>query len=749
MLKKIDLIEEVGRFRTLTQKAPHLSKLALIYARNGYGKSTVCAILRSATNNDPTIVRARRRIQANKPSRIQTTWAGGSASTFSSDKWSAWPGKVHVFDQDYVSQNVFIGESVTRENKRSLLPVVLGEAGVALAQKVSDLDKEQRGLEQDEKTYSNLISAKFPVASSVGVLKFCSAEIPEDIDARIVSAQKELELARQATAVTERRELPSLRILSLTEIEAMLQRTIDDVAADAVTHVKDHIEKHKLGPNSQQWLKYGFDHNKEETCPYCDQDVTGLKIIDAYKAYFSESYTTLNAECEAVLVALKSFKANPNISDRWAQLNRELDFWKTVCELPVEPSLSSEELEEIESGVDVLIDTMVQKTSNPLGVVSLGESRVVAEKLYQLIDSLNGELAQCAAAIQLARTSASASNLQEAGRKLQYLKALKGRGDAEVADWATKYVAVTERKAALETEKKAEQKKLREYAESTVGSRQKDINNLLSNFGANFSVVDTKANFKGREPNAEFAIEISKYKVIAGEKKADEPSFGTVLSSGDKTTLALAFFLSQVLADADLASSVVVFDDPFNSQDLNRQFETTSQIRALSEKAAQTIVFSHDPRFLFMIEKDSDSATTCTLQLRCTIEGDGSLTQWKSSDTLKALYVRQSEIIREYATHGKPLKGESENSVLQAIRPFLEDYIRARFPGRFGDKAMLAEMIEAITDAGSDDPLYTSVSDLTSLNEYTRPNMHGGGTTPDEDALRAQCRKVVGIIGAY
>ena len=62
---------------------------------------------------------------------------------------------------------------------------------------------------------------------------------------------------------------------------------------------------------------------------------------------------------------------------------------------------------------------------------------------------------------------------------------------------------------------------------------------------------------------------------------------------------------------------------------------------------------------------------------------------------------------------------------------------------------MLAEMIEAITDAGSDDPLYTSVSDLTSLNEYTRPNMHGGGTTPDEDALRAQCRKVVGIIGAY
>ena len=91
-----------------------------------------------------------------------------------------------------------------RENKRSLLPVVLGEAGVALAQKVSDLDKEQRGLEQDEKTYSNLISAKFPVASSVGVLKFCSAEIPEDIDARIVSAQKELELARQATAVTER-----------------------------------------------------------------------------------------------------------------------------------------------------------------------------------------------------------------------------------------------------------------------------------------------------------------------------------------------------------------------------------------------------------------------------------------------------------------------------------------------------------------------------------------------------------------
>jgi wobble nucleotide-excising tRNase len=259
-------------------------------------------------------------------------------------------------------------------------------------------------------------------------------------------------------------------------------------------------------------------------------------------------------------------------------------------------------------------------------------------------------------------------------------------------------------------------------------------------------LVDVAKSRDEQERRRGFAI--GDGKVAAGARSDTEPTFKTVLSAGDKTTLALAFFLAQVRADASLKDSVVVLDDPFNGQDMQRQFETTSQIRTLAAQSEQVIVMSHDPRFLQMIERDW-RGPVITLQIQCSTAGDGAVSSWSSSDELKTLYVRNSEIIREYASHGALLKGVTEVTILQAIRPFLEDHIRARFPGRFNEVVMLDEMTTTIEQAGSSDPLYGHVADLRALNEFTRPGMHGGAQPPDPVALCAQCKRVVALVGAY
>ena len=41
MLLKVESVEEIGRFASLKHKAPQFSELNLVYARNGYGKSTI------------------------------------------------------------------------------------------------------------------------------------------------------------------------------------------------------------------------------------------------------------------------------------------------------------------------------------------------------------------------------------------------------------------------------------------------------------------------------------------------------------------------------------------------------------------------------------------------------------------------------------------------------------------------------------------------------------------------------------
>jgi len=108
----------------------------------------------------------------------------------------------------------------------------------------------------------------------------------------------------------------------------------------------------------------------------------------------------------------------------------------------------------------------------------------------------------------------------------------------------------------------------------------------------------------------------------------------------------------------------------------------------------------------------------------------------------------------EYATHQKILKGQTLNTVQQAIRPFIEDYLRLRFPGRFPNQAHIFEMANAIRDAGPGDPLATSVADLfalkptcsrlmstlvrTRMEAELRRALTAGRSSPSSEAIKAE-----------
>lgn len=95
------------------------------------------------------------------------------------------------------------------------------------------------------------------------------------------------------------------------------------------------------------------------------------------------------------------------------------------------------------------------------------------------------------------------------------------------------------------------------------------------------------------------------------------------------------------------------------------------------------------------------------------------------------------------------MRHATEISVVQSIRPFLENYFRARFPRRFADDIFLYDMVAAFEVAGASDPKVQFVSDIKVLNEFTREHMHGGSQIPDPTAQRAQAKKVIRIIGHY
>jgi wobble nucleotide-excising tRNase len=749
MLLKLNAIEEIGRFAMLRHQAEQFSRLSLVFARNGYGKSTLCAILRSASEERPSYIQARRRLDAKKESRVQSKWASGATVAFGGGKWNSCPGKVYVFDQEFIHQNLHVGESVTRENKRSLLPVVLGEGGVELARKIVALDREQRDLDASMKNNAAVIRARCPILTLPDLLAFCTRAIPSDISNQIESSKRALELAKQSAAVKQKKNPKSFPLEPIGYYREILERTVSSISEDASQQVQIHIDAHKLSPRGHQWLEFGVDHLKGDRCPFCDQPISGLDLIGAYQTYFSEAFAKLISDRDAAIAAVAEVEADTGFSSLADENAADFLFWQQVAELPDPPALSTNERATIKTGLRALSKLFEQKVANPLKPIALSDSGAQIQGAFALIAHYNSGIAKSVTAIEKARRDVPTVDVSQSQNMHARLVALSERDKEPIKSEAAAYASADARRKAIEIEKKTAQDALSNYAKKTMSNRQTAINNLLIDFGTDFKIVDAKANFVGREPNTDYAIAIGAKKVKVGEKSESEPSFSTVLSAGDKTTLALAIFITQIRDDPKLGDAVVVFDDPFNSQDMNRQFETSSQVRAIASLACQTIVFSHDPRFLRMIEKDADNAMTRTFQIVCTDSGEGSISGWSATDELKDLYIRQSEMIREYANQGTLLKDVTQVSVLQAIRPFLEDYIRARFPGRFSESDMLKGMNDAIRAAGGTDPLFESANDLDALNEFTRPNMHGGGTAPDPTALRAQCKRIVRIIGRY
>jgi wobble nucleotide-excising tRNase len=78
----------------------------------------------------------------------------------------------------------------------------------------------------------------------------------------------------------------------------------------------------------------------------------------------------------------------------------------------------------------------------------------------------------------------------------------------------------------------------------------------------------------------------------------DGPSFRNTFSSGDRNTLALAFFFASLDQEPQLAQKIVVVDDPMTSLDEHRSLTTIQEMRQLFDRVSQMIVLSHSKAFL-------------------------------------------------------------------------------------------------------------------------------------------------------
>jgi len=89
MLQRIISIKGVGRFRNCGAAGDvTFRRYTLVFAENGHGKTTLCAILRSLGTNAPALVLGRATLGHPEPPEIQLLLDGSNVA-FRGGAWSA------------------------------------------------------------------------------------------------------------------------------------------------------------------------------------------------------------------------------------------------------------------------------------------------------------------------------------------------------------------------------------------------------------------------------------------------------------------------------------------------------------------------------------------------------------------------------------------------------------------------------------------------------------------------------------
>jgi wobble nucleotide-excising tRNase len=315
---------------------------------------------------------------------------------------------------------------------------------------------------------------------------------------------------------------------------------------------------------------------------------------------------------------------------------------------------------------------------------------------------------------------------------LNWLRATKNRHSEEAAIFCQSLIDRQMEKEELEQQKERTRQELDQHTLQVMGAYEQRINLYLDRFNAGFTITRTTHSYRGRVASTSYQILINRTPVELGDVNTpiNRPSFKNTLSAGDRSTLALAFFLTQMEREPAREKNIVILDDPFASQDSFRRNHTAQQIKRCGQLYGQVIVFSHDAGFLKLLWDKLPPAERKALQLLRMGEADTRITEWDIEDAVRGRYVAAIDVLQQY--HGAN-EGVARQ-VIQQIRPVLEGHCRRICPGRFANDA-LGEIVGAVRAAGEADMLYPIVDDLDELNDYCRRHHHGEGGDANEEPI--------------
>jgi wobble nucleotide-excising tRNase len=550
---------------------PDFRKYNLFYGWNGSGKTSFSRILRSfelkqTFFNDLAM-----------PAEFEFKLSDGTSvghtnlSAFS---------QIRVFNKDFIEDTVFCDGGpksiffLGKESKEDKEKIVKAESGLE-SLKQDAKEKELLASKAVETNNKNLASKAKEIKMALTTPRddhYRNYEKPNientiRINSEDLKTPERFKLSDERIVAIKKSilqvSLPKIGVLSLPNMDISdLEASVKDIVSKTV--VSQVIDSLKADDVISKWVETGLAVHKEKSlnvCAFCNQTIPKGRFEDLEKHFNDEYQKTLQAVKSAkdLCKTRKVTLVFPESSSLYDDLSSGYVLEKKKAE---------EAIKKFHQILDGLILALEQKEQNlfsqsllkkidPTDTSSLGNINKIIEKHNLKTDNFESQI------------DADKKDLE-----LHLISEFMPDYDALVAACDSSQKSSTGATKAV-ADKDEEIKKFKE--------------SLISHHMPAQQINKDLAQFLGREDiQLKATDEQDGYRIMRNDEVAKN------LSEGEKTALAIVYFLAKLKEDGfDIKNSVVVMDDPVCSLDSNSIFQAFSFIKESIKDAGQIIILTH------------------------------------------------------------------------------------------------------------------------------------------------------------
>lgn len=735
MLKRIQALRNIGRFKNCKSGSLEFGRLTIIYGRNTYGKSTLGDVFASIQRNDVGLVSGRMTIPHDgQPQQISFSLLPPNSTkevpiTFANGAWTGdLPAGLglRTFDDGFLHRNVFEARRFNRNTKENFSAFVLGEQGVLQAKAIAEKKQARYTASRDR---SHLEKSDFKDVSDLhSFLTLTPAGTLEESDAKLHSLRNDHEAIRkqkeQIQAIQARDEGTALTwgadfSDALKSLNQTLELGLEGAHKEAKARVAQHINSaFQLTQGAEQWIRQGVRQNDGHLCQFCGQQLTEAahELLDFYRQAFDDAFDKhdiiVKQQLEAALAQAAGLPVN-NVRVALAKNTaafagyQELEGNQTYTSAASKVAEFAEKIEatlvaiasELPDAIDRLREASAKKQDIPhasLEPVHEVSISLLESQVQQHVAEYNTWIGTCNGEIATFKKGTNAAALKQRMEKIEENGKAERRNNNRIrlASQCNAYVALNTQIDSLDRDIGTLEKKLQadqsEYLKKFFGF----LNAWFKRFGSHDFTLERGETRQGHIP-------IYFLKVKFKGQAVDEAALSQVFSESDRRALALAVFWTQLLSlpEQSLAEQIVVLDDPLTSFDDNRITAVHAELAATVEKVRQIVVLSHyrhDIEMFFKTFRDHPDARLLTL----VAHGDNG-TGIEAGDPDEFLLTEQQKA-HERMTAFRD--GHTNNHSSGDLRIFFEAELNSRFAAQIAQHKLaalqLGDKIERLCEHG-------------------------------------------------